>query len=153
MDNLDHPVEFADSLYSQLDSSGGDFKTLLRDLDDCGPADTIVEVKNSLRIADKKLSQAFELLDAVILEAASETNGEFQFEQNVGDEISKVSTLLSQAESEVVDALKKSDLIEDSDISSSFRFGTYTEISPSVNYILGEVEKMNELSDELEARY
>lgn len=153
MSDSETAAEFASDLFSHLDSSAGDYSDMETELGRCEQTDSVQKVSSQLQSADNHLTEAFNLLDDVVLEAVEFQDGNGEFTRNVEGEVRQVAQLLSSAEDCVSRALREAENIERSAVYDGFKFGVHTDVVSAIQYILGDVQRMAEVAREAEACY
>jgi len=151
--NAETSAEFASDLYSHLDSSGGDYNDVLEQLGKCTQTDEIESIQNSIQTADRTLTNAFELLDEVILEASEFDGVHGRFTRDVKTEVRDVADYLDDAVDAVENALNESQNISEDTISNDFKFGVHTDPESALKYLYGDVKHMRDLAFEMERKY
>lgn len=148
-------AEFADELYSYLDSSGGMFRDIIlgfEKIENKDELDTelIQDIMELLMVSDENLGTAFNLVDEEILEHV-ETDGlgnmEYEDKSAISSELNEVNNLLTETVENVDEAYNLAKQLPDE--IDGFEFGAYDHPVGSIEYIQGQVEHMDMLSDEM----
>lgn len=153
MSDSETAAEFASDLFSHLDSSAGDYSDMETELGRCEQTDSVQEVLRQLQSADEYLTEAFTLLDDVVLEAAEYRDGNGEFTRDVRSEVREVESLVSGAEDCVSRALREAENIEREVVYEGFKFGVHRDVVSALQYILGDVKRMAELAREADGQY
>lgn len=155
-------AEYANDLYSWLESSGGDYNDILAELRQNPPRVSLEPHEREqyqhlidyIQSADAALEEAFEILDSHIVTESTiayDGNGHAEFHQEVLDSSAVESVALKTTEA--VDNLQNA-LARLDEINSSIpvSFGAHKTARSALQYLHGESTHISQLADEMQTR-